>query len=253
MNMRGFYTLLAKEIRRFMLVTVQTVLTPVITSLLYIVVFSHVMNGRVEIYPGISYMAFLVPGLVMMTVIQNAYANSTSSIMQSKMMGSIIFLLLAPLSSLEIYFAYVLAAVLRGIVVGAGVYLVAWLFIDLPMLHPGMVLLFIVLSGALLGGLGIIAGIWANQFEHMAAFQNFIILPLSFLSGVFYSIHALPDVWRQASHFNPFFYMVDGFRYGFLGVSDVAPGLSIAVVGIAFIMVSLVAVMMLESGYKLRQ
>lgn len=253
MNTRGFNTLLVKEIRRFMLVTVQTVLTPVITSLLYIIVFAQVLEGRIEVYPGVSYLAFLVPGLVMMTVIQNAYANTTSSLMQSKMMGSIIFLLLAPLSSFEIYIAYLMAAILRGIIVGIGVYLIAILFIDMPFMHPVVVLVYIVLSGGILGGLGIIAGIWANQFEHMAAFQNFIILPLSFLSGVFYSIKQLPPLWMQLSHFNPFFYMVDGFRYGFLGISDVPLGLSIGVTLMTLIIVSAVALAMLQSGYKLRQ
>lgn len=253
MNIRGFNTLLVKEVRRFMLVTVQTVLTPVITSLLYIVVFAHVLEGRVEVYAGVGYLAFLVPGLVMMTVIQNAYANTSSSLMQSKMMGSIIFLLLAPLSSLEIYIAYLVAAVLRGIIVGIGVYLAAIFFVDIPLVHPGIVLGFIVLSGAVLGGLGVIAGIWANQFEHIAAFQNFIILPLSFLSGVFYSIHQLPMIWRQFSYFNPFFYMVDGFRYSFLGVSDVPLGLSLMIVVTTLLIVSVIALIMLQTGYKLRQ
>lgn len=252
MNTVGFATLLYKECRRFLRVAVQTVLTPMITSMLYLAVFAQVLAGRVQVYDGVSYLQFLVPGLVMMAVIQNAYANTSSSLIQSKMNGSINFLLVAPIASVEIYAAFILAAILRGVLVGAGVLCIALLFVDVPLVHPLVVIGFVVLSSALLAALGLVAGIWAEQFEQMAAFQNFIIIPFSFLSGVFYSIHSLPPMWEELSRYNPFFYMVDGFRYGFLGVSDVSPWFSFGVIGSALLFVGALGLVMLIRGYKLR-
>lgn len=252
-NWRGLFTLFKKEVFRFLKVTVQTLMTPVVTALLYLLIFSHVLAQHVEVYPGVSYMVFLVPGLVMMTVIQNAFANSSSSLIQSKMTGNLVFLLLAPISGTEFYLAFVAAAVVRGLMVGTGVYLVAALLVNVPIHNPGMLLAFAVLGSALLGALGIVAGIWADKFEQLAAFQNFAILPLSFLSGVFYSIHALPDFWQEISRFNPFFYMIDGFRHGFLGVSDVAPWVSLGVTMGFLVAVSSVCLIMLQSGYKIRR
>jgi ABC-2 type transport system permease protein len=188
----------------------------------------------------------------MMSVLQNAFANSSSSLIQSKVMGNLVFVLLTPLSYLEFFLAFLLASVVRGVVVGLGIYLVAILFIDLPMAHPLMVLLFAVIGSALLGAFGIIAGIWADKFDQMAAFQNFIIMPLSFLSGVFYSIHSLPPFWQAVSHLNPFFYMIDGFRYGFFGVSDISPLISLSIVLGSFFAISWLALTLLKSGYKLR-
>ena len=253
MNWRGLYTLWRKEVWRFLKVTVQTVLTPVVTALLYLLIFNHVLEDRVEIYAGVPYSAFLIPGLIMMAVIQNAFANSSSSLIQSKMAGNLVFLLLSPISPLEFYLAFVLAAVLRGLLVGLGVYLVSLWFVDLPLLHPGLVLAFAVLGSAVLGALGLLAGIWAEKFEQLAAFQNFVILPLSFLSGVFYSLHSLPGIWQDISRFNPFFYMIDGFRHGFLGVSDLAPATSLAVGGAFLALVSALCLILLARGYKLRQ
>lgn len=253
MNWRGLYTLFGKEVWRFMKVAIQTILTPVVTALLYLLVFSHVLEERVEVYPGISYTAFLIPGLIMMSIIQNAFANSSSSIIQSKMNGNLVFVLLAPLSSLEFFLAFVAAAVVRGVMVGAVLYLVAMWWEDLPVHSLGAVLIFSVLGSALLGTLGIIAGIWSDKYDQLAAFQNFLILPLSFLSGVFYSIYSLPPVWQQISHFNPFFYMIDGVRYGFLGHSDVSPWHSAAVVGVFLLFLSGLCVYILDKGYKLRQ
>lgn len=252
-NQIGFTTLLYKECRRFLRVAVQTVLTPMVTSILYLAVFAQVLSGRVAVYDGINYLQFLVPGLVMMTVIQNSYANTSSSLIQSKMNGSITFLLVSPISSLEIFIAFMLAAVVRGLLVGLGVLLISWVFVDVMLVHPLLTLLFVVLSSALLAALGMVAGIWAEQFEQMAIFQNFVIMPLSFLSGVFYSIHSLPEVWGELSRFNPFFYMVDGFRYGFLGQSDISPWLSLAVIAVALLLVGAIALRMLMTGYKLRQ
>ena len=252
MNPRGFLTLFYKEVLRFWKVLLQTLVAPVMTTLLYLLVFGQVLEGRVEAFPGVSYTSFLVPGLIMMAIIQNAFANSSSSLIQSKVAGNIIFLLLAPLSHLEFLGAFVLAACVRGILVGAGVWLAAVWFVPLTLAHPVYLLLFVLLGSATLGALGVIAGIWAEKFDQLAGFQNFIVLPLSFLSGVFYSIHSLPDFWQRLSHFNPFFYMIDGFRYGFFGVSDVSPLLSLTVIGVFFLALAGVALGMLKTGYKLR-
>lgn len=247
----GFPTLLRKEIKRFYKVAFQTVAAPVLTAILYLMIFGHVLEGK-EIYGRLSYTAFLIPGLVMMTVLQNAFANTSSSLIQSKVTGNLVFVLLAPLSHFEFYAAYILAAVFRGIVVGLGVFLItAWY--GLPSIeYPLWILTFAFLGAAILGSLGLIAGIWADKYDQLAAFQNFFIMPATMLSGVFYSIHSLPPAWQVVSHFNPFFYMIDGFRFGFFGVSDISPWTSLAIVGSFFIVVSVIALRMLQKGYKLR-
>ncbi len=252
MNLLGFKTLFYKEVLRFWKVLLQTLVAPVITTLLYFLIFSHVLEGRVEMFPGVGYTAFLVPGLIMMAVIQNAFANSSSSLIQSKITGNLIFVLLTPLSHLEFLTAFVAAACVRGVIVGLGVWFAAAWFVPLPLAHPLVLLLFTVLGSAALGALGMIAGIWADKFDQLAGFQNFIVLPLSFLSGVFYSIHSLPDFWQTLSHFNPFFYLIDGFRYGFFGVSDVSPLLSLVVAGAFLLLLAGVAYGMLKTGYKIR-
>jgi len=250
--MIGFSTLLYKEVLRFWKVGFQTVAAPVITALLYLLIFSHVLEAHVQVYANVSYTAFLVPGLVMMSVLQNAFANSSSSLIQSKVTGSIIFVLLPPISYRAFYLAYVLAAVLRGISVGIGVLLATLWFAPLGCREPLWIIIFALLGGSILGSLGVIAGIWADKFDQLAAFQNFLIMPLTFLSGVFYSIHSLPPFWQQVSHWNPIFYMIDGFRYGFFGVSDVSPWLSLSIVGICFALLSALTLGMLKRGYKLR-
>jgi ABC-2 type transport system permease protein len=250
--MTGFRTLLYKEVLRFIKVSFQTVAAPVLTALLYLLIFSHVLEDHVRVYDSVSYAAFLVPGLVMMSILQNAFANSSSSLIQSKVTGNIIFVLLPPISYGEFWLAYVLAAVVRGLVVGIGVLLVT-LFWAAPLFSaPLWILAFAVLGGAILGTLGIIAGIWADKYDQLAAFQNFIIVPLTFLSGVFYSIHSLPPFWQSLSQWNPVFYMIDGFRYGFFGISDVSPWLSLLVSSASFIMLAALTLAMLKSGYKLR-
>ena len=253
MNLTGFYTLFCKEVLRFGKVWLQTLMAPIVTALLYLLVFGHVLQGRIEVFPGVGYLAFLVPGLVMMSMIQNAFANSSSSLIQSKVSGSLVFMLLAPLSHLEFFAAFVSAAVVRGLVVGLGVYLVAVLFVPVPVAHPWAVALFAVLGSAMAGTLGVIAGLWAEKFDQLAGFQNFVILPLSFLSGVFYSIRSLPPFWQGASHLNPFFYMIDGFRYGFFGQADTPPGISLLAVGGTFLLLAAAAVGMIRSGYKIRE
>jgi ABC-2 type transport system permease protein len=247
----GFPTLLRKEILRFYKVGFQTVAAPVLTAILYLMIFGHVLEGR-EVYGRLSYTAFLIPGLVMMSVLQNAFANTSSSLIQSKVTGNLVFVLLAPLSHFEFYAAYILAAVFRGVVVGFGVLLItAWY--GLPTLeYPLWILTFAFLGAAILGSLGLIAGIWADKYDQLAAFQNFVIMPATMLSGVFYSIHSLPPAWQVVSHFNPFFYMIDGFRYGFFGVSDFSPWNSLAIITCFFIAVSVIALRLLQKGYKLR-
>jgi ABC-2 type transport system permease protein len=248
----GFRTLFYKEILRFWKVAFQTVLAPVITALLYLTIFGHALRGHVQVYPGVEYTSFLIPGLVMMSVLQNAFANSSSSLIQSKITGNLVFVLLPPLSHYEMYCAYVLASVVRGLAVGFGVFIVTIWFVPLSFSAPLIIIAFAVLGAGILGTLGLIAGIWAEKFDQLAAFQNFLIMPLTFLSGVFYSTHTLPPVWREVSRLNPFFYMIDGFRYGFFGVSDIDPLVSLAIVAGFFVVLAVVAMRMLASGYKLR-
>ena len=247
----GFPTLLFKEVKRFYKVAFQTVAAPVLTAVLYLMIFGHVLEGR-EVYGRLSYTAFLIPGLVMMSVLQNAFANTSSSLIQSKVTGNLVFVLLAPLSHFEFYSAYILAAVFRGIVVGLGVLFITIWFATPSLEYPLWILVFAFLGAAILGSLGLIAGIWADKYDQLAAFQNFIIMPATMLSGVFYSIHSLPSAWQVVSHFNPFFYMIDGFRYGFFGVSDNSPWGSLAIVFCFFIVVSVIALRLLQKGYKLR-
>ena len=248
----GAWTLFKKELLRFWKVSFQTVAAPVITALLYLLIFSHVLGSHVEIYPGVDYTVFLIPGLIMMSLLQNAFANSSSSLIQSKVMGNIIFILITPISYLEFFLAFLAASIIRGVCVGFCIYLVSTLFIDLPLEHPWIILAFAFLGSAMLGAFGIIAGLWAEKFDQMAAFQNFVIMPLSFLSGVFYSIHSLPPFWQKVSHLNPFFYMIDGFRFGFFGVGDISPWLSLSIVVFSLLVLSIITILMLRAGYKLR-
>ncbi len=250
--MSGWQMLFYKEVLRFWKVGFQTVAAPVITAILYMMIFGHVLEDSEKVYGQVNYTAFLLPGLVMMSVLQNAFANSSSSLIQSKIMGNLVFLLLTPLSHRAWFVAYVGSSVVRGLAVGAGVMLATWWYAQPSLVAPLWILAFAIMGAALLGALGVIAGLWAEKFDQMAAFQNFIIMPMTFLSGVFYSIHSLPDVWQRVSHLNPFFYMIDGFRYGFFGVSDVSPWLSLSIVATALAVVSTVALHLLRTGFKIR-
>lgn len=248
----GFPTLFYKELLRFYKVSFQTVAAPVVTALLYLLVFAHVLEDHVRVYDAIPYTAFLVPGLVMMSMLQNSFSNASSSLIQSRVTGNLVFVLLPPLSHFDIYAAYVLASVVRGLVVGLGVWIVTLFFAEVHMAAPHWMLVFAVLSCAVMATLGLVAGIWAEKFDQIAAFQNFLIMPATFLSGVFYSINSLPPFWQGVSHWNPVFYAIDGFRYGFFGMSDTSPWHSLAVVGGVFIVLALFALRLLASGYKLR-
>jgi len=250
--MIGFQTLFYKEILRFWKVATQTLTAPIVTAMLYLLIFGHVLEDHVQVYPGVPYTAFLVPGLVMMSVLQNSFSNSSSSLIQSKITGNLVFVLLAPLSRWELFGAYVLAAMVRGLVVGCGVLLITLWFTNLSFVAPWWIVLFALLGSGMLATMGLIAGIWAEKFDQLAAFQNFMIVPATFLAGVFYSIHSLPPFWQAVSHANPFFYMIDGFRYGFFGQSDVPPLISFGIVAVFFMVLASVAVKLLQSGYKLR-
>ena len=250
--MNGWRMLFYKEVLRFWKVAFQTIAAPVLTSVLYMMIFGHVLEDHVKVYDSVPYTAFLLPGLIMMSVLQNAFANSSSSLVQSKIMGNLVFLLLTPLSHRSWFVAYVGSSVVRGLAVGVGVFVITGWMVNITFVNPLWILAFAVMGAALMGALGVIAGLWAEKFDQMAAFQNFIIMPMTFLSGVFYSIHSLPDIWQSASHFNPFFYMIDGFRHGFLGQSDVSPWLSLALVGSACLIMSAVALHLLRIGFKIR-
>jgi ABC-2 type transport system permease protein len=236
--MSGFYTLLHKELLRFCKVGLQSIFAPMIATLIYLFIFSHILEERAQAYPGVTYTAFLIPGLLMMAMLQNSFANSSSSLIQSKISGSIVFILLSPLSYMEIFVAYVLASIIRGFLVGAGIYLVILMFFDMPLQSLSWVFIFALIGNGFLGVLGIIAAIWAEKFDQLASFQT---------------IHSLPPFWEGLSRFNPFFYVIDGFRYGFFGISDVSPYFSFMIVGICFLAVSWVTLRMLKTGYKLRQ
>ena len=251
--MNGWEMLFYKEVLRFWKVGFQTVAAPVLTAMMYMLIFGHVLEGRVEVFDGVSYTAFLAPGLVMMSMLQNAFANSSSSLIQSKVMGNLIFILLTPLSHWAWFWAYVASSVVRGLAVGVGVMLVTSWYGQPHFEHPLWILMFAALGCGLMGAMGIVAALWAEKFDQLAAFQNFVIVPMTFLSGVFYSIQSLPPLWQTVSHFNPFFYMIDGFRYGFFGHSDVTPWLSLSVVTTAFLIAGGAAERMLRTGYKVRQ
>ena len=251
--MTGWQTLLYKETLRFWKVAAQTIAGPELTALLYLLIFGHALEAHVKVYDKVGYTSFLVPGLAMMSILQNAFANSSSSLIMSKVMGNLVFLLLTPLSYLNWYVAYVGASIVRGLAVGLGVFAVSAFFTSVSFVAPLWIVVFALLGAALMGTLGLIAGLWAEKFDQLAAFQNFVVMPMTFLSGVFYSIHSLPAFWQGVSHFNPFFYMIDGFRYGFFGASDVSPWLSLSVVATALAVVSAVAIHLLRIGYKIRQ
>lgn len=252
LSLHGFLPLFHKEIIRFYKVSFQTILAPVISALLYLSIFGHVLDGKMDLSHGIEYAAFLVPGLMMMSMLQNAFANSASSLIQSKITGNIIFILIPPISNFAFFLSYTLAAVVRGLCVGTGIWLATLPFTHAGIQHPFWLLAFAICGCATLGVIGLIAGIWAEKFDQLAAFQNFFIMPATMLSGVFYSVQSLSPFWQWVAHLNPFFYMIDGFRYGFFGKSDVLPWFSLGINLAMLLCTSLVALFLLKKGYKLK-
>ena len=251
-NWLGLWTLYQKEVRRFLKVFVQTVAAPMVTSLLFLLVFTLALGRGDMIIGGVPYSEFLAPGLIMMAIAQNAFANTSSSLVVAKVQGNIVDTLMPPLGPAELTAGFALGGVTRGLTVGLSTLLAMWLFVPLTIAHPGYVLFHALAAALLLSLLGIIGGIWADKFDHIAAVTNFVIVPLTFLSGTFYSTERLPGIWYDLAHVNPFFFMIDGFRYGFIGHADAAPAIGIAVMTGCNLALLAVSYAMLKSGYKLK-
>jgi ABC-2 type transport system permease protein len=251
-NWLGLYTLAAREIMRFAAVWTQTLLAPLVTAALFLMIFNLAIGPRRGDVMGVPFLTFIAPGILMMTVIQNAFANCSSSIVISKVQGNIVDTLMPPLSGAELVLGYLAGGIARGVVVALAIGLGLLLVLGVVPQHPLVALVFVVLGAALLGALGIVAGIYADKFDQMAAITNFVVTPLAFLSGTFYSVEALPPLLSRITHLNPFFYLIDGVRYGMIGVSDSSPLLGAAVCGLITLGVSLVAWRMLKSGYRLK-
>ncbi len=251
-NWLGLWTLTAKEVRRFLKVYFQTIVAPVVTTLLFLAIFVLAIGRSSVQAAGLPYAEFLAPGLIMMAITQNAFANTSSSLIISKVQGNIVDVLMPPLSPLEQTLAFALGGVARGLVVGVAVTAVMAAFVPITVAHPAMALYHAVMGSLMLSLLGMIGGIWADKFDHMAAVTNFIVTPLSFLSGTFYSIERLPASIRLFAEANPFFYMIDGFRYGFVGHADSKVALGAGVVGLVNLGLAFVAYRMFKTGYKLK-
>ena len=244
--------LLSKEITRFGKVWVQTILAPVVSSLLFLIIFSYLLNNRLEPLPGISYSAFLVPGLVMMTLQQNAFANTSSSLTQSKISGNLVFLMLSPMTPLQWFIGYLGGSIVRGISCGFTLWIFCLLIVLIKIYSITWVVLFSLLACIIMGGLGIIAGIYAEKYDQISAFQNFLIGPLTLLAGVFFSTTNLPPFWQSVSRFNPFFYLIDGFRFGVFGISDVSPWISLSISFVAAIIICFICLRIISTGWRLK-
>ncbi|MBF0373121.1 MAG: ABC transporter permease [Alphaproteobacteria bacterium] len=251
-NWLGLWTLYSKEVRRFLKVHFQTIFAPVVTTLLFLAVFALALGRAVQDVGGVSFLEFLAPGLIMMAMVQNAFANTSSSIIISKVQGNIVDVLMPPLNAAEQTVAFALGGVTRGLVVGVAVTACMALFVPLRAHAPLLILYHAFMASLMLSLLGMIGGIWADKFDHMAAVTNFLITPLSFLSGTFYSLERLPETFRLLAHLNPFFYMIDGFRYGFIGYADGQIGVGVAVMFSANAVLGAIAYLMFATGYKLK-
>jgi ABC-2 type transport system permease protein len=251
-NWRGAWTLYLKEVRRFLNVYTQTVAAPVVTTLLFLAVFALALGRAGAMVQGVPYAEFLAPGLIMMAMTQNAFANTSSSITIAKVQGNIVDILMPPLSAIELTVAYALAGVTRGLFVGLVVGLAMWSFVPLHLAHPGFVLFHGFAGSLMLALLGVIGGIWSEKFDHIAAVTNFVVTPAAFLSGTFYSVTRLPEPWASVAHANPFFYMIDGFRYGFIGAADATPLVGLAVLAATNLALGTLAWRMFATGYRLK-
>lgn len=251
-NAIGLYTLIYREVGRFLNVYTQTIIAPMVTTLMFYTVFALAFGGLAREIHGISYMAFIAPGLVMMTMAQNAFANTSSSLVISKVQGNIVDVLLPPLSAFEIFIGYVTGAVMRGMIVGICTTTILSLFAPISFHSLGICFAFAFLGTFMLGSIGIAAGIWSDKFDHIAAVTNFVVTPMTFLSGTFYSIDVMPPLWQHLAHYNPFFYMIDGFRYGFIGQADSNITTGLIVLSLVDIALGLLSYRMIKSGYKIK-
>lgn len=251
-NIIGLQTLIKREVFRFLNVYTQTIIAPMITTLMFYTVFALAFGGLQREIHGISFLAFLAPGLIMMTMAQNAFANTSSSLVISKVQGNIVDVLMPPLSAMEIFAGYITGAVSRGLMVGCVTLTALYLFAPIQIYSAVHIILFAILGTFMLGALGIIGGIWSDKFDHIAAVTNFVVTPMTFLSGTFYSVATLPQIWQKIAQFNPFFYMIDGFRYGFIGQSDGNTNIGIAILLIFDMVLALMAYRMIKTGYKIK-
>ncbi|HET8726739.1 MAG TPA: ABC transporter permease [Alphaproteobacteria bacterium] len=251
-NWIGLKTLYLKEVFRFLKVFTQTVAAPVVTTLLFYTIFALALGGIVRMAGTVPFLEFLAPGLIMMSMVQNAFANTSSSVMIAKIQGNIVEVLMPPLSSLELALAYVGGGVTRGVVVGFVTYVAIRIFVPVGLHSPFFILYHGLMASMLLALLGVIGGIWSEKFDHIAAVTNFVVTPLAFLSGTFYTIDRLPEDWQFVAHLNPFFYMIDGFRYGFIGQSDGTLGIGLVVMAAANLVLWAITLRMLSTGYKLK-
>jgi ABC-2 type transport system permease protein len=251
-NWIGLWTLYQREVYRFLKVYTQTIAAPVVTTLLFYAVFALALGGVVRMAGSVPFLVFLGPGLIVMAMAQNAFANTSSSMVISKVQGNIVDVLMPPLSPLEMAVAYVGGGVTRGMFVGVVTGIAIWVFVPLGIHSPGYILFHGLMASMMLAQLGMIGGIWSEKFDHIAAFTNFVVTPLTFLSGTFYSVDRLPPTFWWLAHFNPFFYMIDGFRYGFIGQSDGTLAIGIAVMLGINAALGVLLLRMLSSGYKLK-
>lgn len=252
LNVIGLYTLICREVGRFINVYTQTIMAPVVTTLMFYTVFALAFGGANREIEGISFMAFIAPGLIMMSMVQNSFANTSSSMVISKVQGNIIDVLMPPLSPLEIYIGYIIGAVLRGLIVGFCATIVLSIFAPIHIYSLGLVIVFGFLGTMFLGSLGLAAGIWSEKFDHIAAVTNFIVTPMTFLSGTFYSINMFPPFWQKLAHINPFFFMIDGFRFGFTGHADSNIEVGLLVLVVMNIGLAYLSYVMLKTGYKIK-
>lgn len=251
-NWIGLYVLTSKETVRFLKVYAQTIVAPVITTFLFYIIFSLAFNGSGRSVAGIPYLEFLAPGLIMMSMAQNAFANTASSLVISKIQGNIVDILMAPLSPMELTIGYTLGGVARGLIVGLASIGALSFLVEVPITSVGYIVYHAVAGSTMLALLGLVGGVWSEKFDNLAAVQNFVVMPATFLSGTFYTASRLPPIWQKICHLNPFFYMIDGFRYGFIGVSDGTLGTGIIVMALVNVVLLGFAYSLIKKGYKLK-
>jgi ABC-2 type transport system permease protein len=251
-NWLGLWVLTCKESGRFLKVYGQTIIAPVVTTILFYTVFAFALGGSQRMMGDMPYLTFLAPGLIMMSMAQNAFANTSSSIVISKVQGNIVDVLMPPLSAFELTTGYTIGGIARGVVVGAVSVAGLSLFTEIRIYDLFYVLYYAIMGSMMLALIGVVGGLWSEKFDQMAAVQNFIVMPATFLSGTFYTADRLPEGWRFMCHLNPFFYMIDGFRYGFIGVSDGTLHIGLLFVAAVNIFLLWIAYRLISTGYKLK-